>query len=1279
MRRGGSGRIGPLPPTLRSHEVRAREVQSGMRHRSLAGSTRTSLATAALAAQVLFLRASVVSADVPTECGGTEAQDYGAVTFTRYIPNPAVAPNGSRNIQFTYSSLFLSDAYNNNQQALESDLDAFAAKLCDEIDNPMGVPKPDLALIHDVFQSTDYRPYEYGDPWFSLPENGGGDFLVDQGLRYDHDVRGVQNGLGPPAAYNHIDIVFVTSGNPSYTESTNGVSDAGEDPEHPTRTFRENGTTLRTVPKAPTWGVGYAVAAHELGHLFDFTTFGSAIGSRREGFGQEPRAQITRRYVGIDVPEHGGYGTPYNKCYYRDVEGDPTRGAGPEPAAWDYGGGRGDDLGEIFWAYLAEHFDGGTTTTVVDDLASEYLTQTSFKTDGTRFANTYFWTLARLLEAAHYDDVTRYPYFSEAGVPLSGDERLATLWHNLSIAVGINAPALSVGEYGFPFQFRPTFQWQTFTPVDYGHYDAEVPGTTTVSASDYGITRTQESPYTMTDGSLYQLEVHPWNMEMWVFNVDGTADPDARRQVRIRVLGDGVPYGDPPANYFHDVKATLVTFADLEGGWIHESPGKVMGLEHLDGVIQGGNLTFSGTIPTYVGARHGLLVLSMAEENMPEFMDPTHPLYQQPYQPWGFALEYTLEDAALPVLENKSVETQLNYAGAPYSSVAFDYDGDGHLDLMIANRTALSTLHQRISETDGVPQFQQAFPGTFATGQAPQVGLRGLTVADVDNDGDLDLFAAAASDARLYRNDGNSPRTFTDIAPATGLSGANGFANDSWTGCWGDYNRDGQVDLFVGRGLAAFEPDPSGVSALPDRLLRNDLLASGTFADVSQVAGIDQVVEEQDCTVGASWADFDGDGDLDLFAGRLKDPLTGGEPGGPHVGSHLYVNQFVPSGFFTFLEESDSWLPENLVLTSAATWCDMDGDADLDLVASAQYPGWVGTRIYLKQGSSFSYVSESVGAGDREPVIGVFPLDQDLDGRMDLLAVPESSTRRPWLYTGVAGAPRFVLFDRAAGLGLQPAPTSGAALADYNGDGDIDLFLGRAVDGANSKFFYRARMAGGGDAPSNHWVGIKLVGGGGNNKAAIGTVVNLKIDGVAVSTQVVDGGSSRGGQRALTLTFGLGAASSGVSAEVRWPDGLVQSHPLTVNSVNTITDQTTQPTVLQTTVSATYAPEGPSLSTWTFTWESPYGTRQSLERVTVWNAPGSPGQCYIGTLQFKPGDPGVSYTYSAKPGGGYVHTVVVYGQPCEPGCTYRYTVTSGTDFRSTTSNYKTFRTMICAQ
>lgn len=615
----------------------------------------------------------------------------------------------------------------------------------------------------------------------------------------------------------------------------------------------------------------------------------------------------------------------------------------------------------------------------------------------------------------------------------------------------------------------------------------------------------------------------------------------------------------------------------------------------------------------------------------------------------------TMVDIPAAKFTDVSSQTGLVPPGVPYSAAPGDFQADEKNDLLITATGGDVTLGRvTLVLPAGAPLFGNTTVSNVVDG-------RGVAVADFDNDGDQDFFLAHESTPRLY---GNQNGTFFDV---TGTLSS--LPAPSTAACWGDYDRDGWLDLYVVRSSKGYTepPDYLNIAGVGHRLFRNLGATGGGFADVTAAAEIGGLAGNG--SVSASWGDIENDGDLDLIVTNLQEPPTG--PGG--IGNQLFVNQ----GNGTFIEEFLDRFPAEFYYCTAAQWADINNDGFLDLAVSCAQTG---SAIYFNDGSGHFPAEDRVwfdtsGSG----FSGVQVFDHDLDGWNDVLWISRSASDPSQFFSGVPTATGVGFVNNTAYVGLSASSNAmGAVAADYTRDGDLDLFVGRPS--SSGQYFYKTDSISGANALGRNYVKVRLDSPlKANNRQGMGATVSVTAGGL-VQTRVVDGGSGRGGQQDRDLIFGLGDYSGTVTATVKWPRGHVQSGiplfvsgPAAADSINTVVDETM---VISNLNATSYVVPGTTLFDWVFSWETNVACDSNLDVLTIDQA-GIQNPCWPGWTTLTPSTPGIVYTYEPKPGGGYLHKFTIYGQDCNLGCSFRYSAFSAMGANHATSATKTKLVKFC--
>ena len=477
------------------------------------------------------------------------------------------------------------------------------------------------------------------------------------------------------------------------------------------------------------------------------------------------------------------------------------------------------------------------------------------------------------------------------------------------------------------------------------------------------------------------------------------------------------------------------------------------------------------------------------------------------------------------------------------SGVAFfDADGDGWSDLFFVNGRDWEPRGRRTTaalyRNDGKGAFRDA---TAGSGLDVELYGIGVAVGDYDNDGRGDVYLTALEGDRLFHNEGGG--RFRDVTKAAGIANASFGTSAAWV----DVDKDGRLDLFVANyvrwtpktdlwcsidGATKSYCTPESYSGVPSKLYRNQ--GNGKFADLSAAAGI---ADPTNKALGVAVLDYDADGWPDLFVANDTQP------------NKLYRNSgkvtFADVGLRAGVAYSEEGVARGAMGVDAADY-DRSGRPHL-LVGnfSNQMLG-----LYHNEGTGL-FVDEAprstVGrASLLSLAFGVFFFDYDLDGWPDIFAAnghieeeigrvqPKVQYRQPPLLFRNRGARRFEDVSSAVGAAFgRPVVARGAAYADYDRDGDLDIAIttnhGPALlyrnDGANRQNWITVRTR-----------GVK------SNRDGIGAVVRVE-SAAGRQWQMVRSGSSYASQSDLALTFGLGSESAPVALAIEWPSGTRERIP----------------------------------------------------------------------------------------------------------------------------------------
>ncbi|UCE17174.1 MAG: VCBS repeat-containing protein [Gemmatimonadota bacterium] len=440
--------------------------------------------------------------------------------------------------------------------------------------------------------------------------------------------------------------------------------------------------------------------------------------------------------------------------------------------------------------------------------------------------------------------------------------------------------------------------------------------------------------------------------------------------------------------------------------------------------------------------------------------------------------------------------------GAPVNDGGFstganwvDYDNDDYPDLFVPNWYNAAQRNV-LYHNNGDGTFTKVTDGLIVN----EGGSLSGCWADYDNDGDVDVYLAnpgqGSSGAYNFYYLNNGDGSFTKVTDDASVQ----ERLTSMSGVCADYDNDGDLDLYV-----SHHCPPRNCS---NSFFRND---GGTF---TQMDNTELGLDDEDGSYG-SWCDYDGDGDLDLYNTR------------GHVKNALFQNNW--DGTFTRITH-------NAIVADSVggcSWGDYDNDGDFDLFIPGSRDGCHKLYNNVGNGEFIAVTGQELVDESGWNTIGSSWGDYDNDGDLDLVVVgnlyyePVPNA----LYENNGDGTFTKVTESQITTDLESS--AAAAWGDYDRDGDLDLFIPNV--GFEDNALYRN------NGNANNWITIRCIGFV-SNRSAIGAKVKVRaiISGEDVwQVREISGQTGAKGQNSLNAHFGLGDAAVIDEIRVEWPSGIL--------------------------------------------------------------------------------------------------------------------------------------------
>jgi uncharacterized repeat protein (TIGR03803 family) len=600
-------------------------------------------------------------------------------------------------------------------------------------------------------------------------------------------------------------------------------------------------------------------------------------------------------------------------------------------------------------------------------------------------------------------------------------------------------------------------------------------------------------------------------------------------QGQVQTPYDQLPYG----RHFYMAAPGTSSPANALGATLSISPGALVYLA---------SLTSSGNAPfTYQWQRNGADLVGETNNTLGfpgvelaagQYTVVVSDIYKQ--STVSSTVTITVDPTFTKIMNDPAV-TNFDQRTSSVGCAWGDYNNDGYPDLVTCGG---------LNNVSGKPQlFRNNRDGTFTAvtnGPPVDVPLANANTAvwvDYDNDGNLDLFIGTTDSNFLYHNDG--PPNYSFSRAITGISISNNPAKVGAT-CL-DFDNDGFVDLF----LPTFDASANSRCFL----YRNN--GDGTFCLTTNAGDL---VNDLASSVGCAAADYDNDGNIDLF-------VTGARGrGGPPAPNRLYHNN--GDGTFSLAVNAGS-IATDAGWMGGCAWGDYNNDGYPDLFVM----GLSSSMLYSNNhDGTFTAISDPIVLDSPTGwfYIGNNPIacawgDYDNDGFLDLFLTDENTTSTGGLVLTLNsiyhnnGDGTFTQINTGSPVN-EEADSFGGSWVDYDNDGFLDLFATRGY--GRGHYLYHNNLANVGN--TNAWLVIKLVGTV-SNRSAIGAKVRVKAFYRGASRcqmrQITAGSGYNNGGNELWAHFGLGDATIVDTMRIEWPSGTVQEfHNVSPRQILTYTE-----------------------------------------------------------------------------------------------------------------------------